>query len=110
MQLKIIYVFITSVRIALFPSLMSIVARRVVVYEFYMEQSSIDFGYISKHSPQVSGLNLFSCYSNHNCARPSSDPPSSRIISRWEGRDGDNREDTSYRIYRKHPLFCSLVT
>jgi len=109
-----IYVFITSVRIALFPSLMSIVARRGVVYEFYMEQPSIDFGYISKYSPQVSGLNLCSYYSKQNCTRLSSDPPSSRIILRKGGGagggDGDKMDYTSYRSYRKQPLFCSLVT
>ena len=107
MQLKIFYTFVTSVRIALFSSLMSIVARGGVVYEFYMEQSSIDFGYIlplkNKRSPQGSGLNFCSCYSKHNCTRPSSDPPSSQGISRGGG-DGDNRKDTSYRSYRKHPL------
>jgi len=40
-------------RNALFPSVLSVVARGGVVYEFYMEQSSVDFGYIfprkSKH-------------------------------------------------------------
>jgi len=56
------------------------VPRVCVVHEFYMEQFSIDFGYISKYSPQVSGLNLCSCYSKHNCTRPSSDPPSSSVI------------------------------
>jgi hypothetical protein len=41
------------------------------MYEFYMEQSSVDFDYIfllkSKHSPQGSGLNVCSCYSKQNC-------------------------------------------
>jgi hypothetical protein len=72
LQLKIFDVFIRSVSIALFPSLMSIVARGGVMCEFYMEQSSIDFGYIfpliTKHSPQVSSLNLCSFYSKHNYA------------------------------------------
>jgi len=83
-QFKIIYVFITSVRIALFLSLMSVVTRGGVVYGFYMEQPPIDFGYVfplkSKHSPQGSGLHLCSCYSKHNYIRPSSDPPSPQGI------------------------------
>jgi len=100
LQLKIIYVFITSVRIALFASLMSIVARGDVVYEFYMEQSFIDFCYIfplkSKHSPQGSGLNLCSCYSKHNCTRPSGDPSSSPGISMGAG--GGGWMETTWKI------------
>ena len=84
---------------------MSIVARGGVVYGFYMEQSSVDFGYISplksKYSPQGSGLYLCSGYSKHNYMRPSSDPPSSQGISGWG--DEDNREDTSYRSHLKFP-------
>ena len=83
-QLKIFYVFNTSDRITLFSSLKSIVTRGGVVYEFYMEQSCIDFVYIFhpkfKFSPHKSGLNLCPCYSKHNCTLPSSDPSSSQEI------------------------------
>jgi len=86
---------------------MSIVARGGVVLEFYMEQASTDFVYIfplkSIHSPQGSGLNLCSCYSKHSYTLPSSDPPPSQRISGGEGNE-DNREDTSYRKYRKLPF------
>jgi len=70
---------------------MSIVARGGLVFEFYMEQSTVDFGYISKYSPQVSGLNLCSCYSKHNCARPSSDP---LHLREYRGGGGKGMETT----------------
>jgi hypothetical protein len=53
LQLNILYVFFTSVSIALFPPLKSIVARGGVVCEFYMEQSSIDFGYVFPLKPNI---------------------------------------------------------
>jgi hypothetical protein len=81
---------------------MSVVARGGVVYELYMEESSIDFGYIfplkSKHFPQASGLILCSCNDKDKHTRPSSDPSSSRGI--WGSGDGVNRQDTSYRRFR----------
>ena len=78
------------------------------MYEFYMEQSSIGFGYISKHSPQVSGLNLCSCYKKHNCIRLSCDPSSSRRTSKRGG--GRWEQQGRYVISNgKHPLFCSPV-
>jgi len=80
LQIKRIYEYNTSVRIALLPNVMTIVAKGGAVFEFYMEQSSVDFVYISSlknnHSPQWSGLNLCSCYSKQNCTWPSNDPPS----------------------------------
>ena len=112
--LKAFYVFITSVRIALFPSLMSVVARGGVVYGFYMEQSSVDFGYISplksKHSPQGSGLILCSCYSKHNCNCPSSDRSSqglSLILRRshtgtvWFYTSTSNKRAARPKLYTK---------
>ena len=65
---------------------MSIITKVGEVYEIYMEQSAIDFGYISplkyKHSPQGSGLDLCSCCSKKKKLYPASgDSPSSKIIS-----------------------------
>jgi len=69
---------------------MFIVAKCVVVYELYMEQSSIDFCYISplksKHSPQGSGLDLCSCCSKKKLYPASGDPPSSKVILVVRGR------------------------
>jgi hypothetical protein len=44
--LKIFYIFFTSVRIALFPTIMPVVETCGVMYELYLEESGIDFGYI----------------------------------------------------------------
>jgi len=74
--------------IALFTSLMYIVARGRIVFEFSMEVPSLHFGYSPKHSPQDSGFNLSSSYSKHNCNRVSSDTTPSRGISREFGREG----------------------
>jgi hypothetical protein len=78
------------------------------MYEFYMEQSFVYFGYIfplkSKHFPQGSGYNLCSCYSKHNYTRPSGDPSSSQeilvcvCVCVWVGGGGGWRQQERYVI------------
>ena len=72
------------------------------MYEFFMEQSSIDFRYIFslkfQHSPQGSGLNLYSCYSKHNYTRPSSDSSSSVGILGGETREKLRRIEVTVNI------------
>jgi hypothetical protein len=80
-----------------------------------MEQSSIYFGYIfplkSKHSSQGPGLNLCSCYSKHNCTRPSSDPSSSKGISgEGEVDMGTSGKVRHIEVTENIPFYCRRVT
>ena len=90
---------------------MSILARGGLVFEFYMGKYSIDFGLYSKYSPQDSGLNLCSWYSKHNCTRPSSAPPPSRVL--WGAGWVEWRQEGKYVILKLQKsilLCCSRVT
>ena len=72
LQLKMFYVIITSDRIAISPSLISIVARGGVVYEFYMERSCIDFVYIFslKYKYSLRAQALISVHATANTILP----------------------------------------
>ena len=77
-----------------------------MVYEFYMEQSSIDLvtsPFLIPNIPlRLRPQSLFMLQQTQ--LHPASgDPPSSQVIS-GVGGDIENREDTSYRSYRKQPL------
>ena len=81
------------------------------MFVFYMGKYSIDFGYFSRHSPQSSGINLYSCYSKHNCTRPSSDPPPSRVI--WGAEWVEWRQDGKYvtpKLQKSILLCCGRFT
>jgi hypothetical protein len=71
-----------------------------------MEQSSIDFGYIFPLSPNIPfrALTLISVHATAKQIIPGLLVILLHQRENGGGGDGDNREDTSYRRYNKHPI------
>jgi len=73
------------------------------MYEIYMEQFFIDFGYISKYSPQCSGLISVHATANKIVHVLLVILLHQAVHGERGGCEGDKRKHTSSRNHRKHP-------